>query len=415
MVYVEKSLNARKLDENPNFNQNVSIEIKNGCEEVKLHVINRSPNSRKDNDDGLCAMIKEMRGTNVLTGDFNFPGIDWVSGVTNEKGRGFYEAINEQFMEQYVMEPTHTSGNVLDLVLCDKEEVVSEVKTDGRIGGSDHDLITFKMRVAAGKEEERMIRDFGRANFVEMRRGMANVDWQRELSGKDANEMWNSIKGSVCKLMKEHIPMKKRRSNKNPPWMDADIKRCLKEKKEAWKRWKETKKEKDRADYRKKVTEAKKKIKKKKNSHEKKIAECRKSNPKMFYAFVNRAKKTRSKIGPLMDKRKKVITDAKQQATLLNEQYASVFTRDEGESPTIESTANGTEIVDVEIEKETIMRMIDNLKEHSAAGPDGIPPRVLKEIRNEIAEPLKILFRESMDTGKIPDDWRDAEVTPIYK
>ena len=62
----------------------------------------------------------------------------------------------------------------------------------------------------------------------------------------------------------------------------------------------------------------------------------------MFYAFVNRAKKTQSKIGPLMDKNKKVITDAKQQATLLNEQYGSVFTRDEGEVPTIDSTANGT-------------------------------------------------------------------------
>ena len=235
---------------------------------MKLHVIYRSPNSKKDNDDELCSMIKEMRGTNIVTGDFNLPGIDWSDGTTNEKGRSFYEATSEKFMEQYVTEPTHTSGNILDLVLCDKEEVVSEVKTDGRIGGSDHDLIMFKIREAAGNEKRRAIMDFGRANFVEMRKAMTGINWKQELRDKDVNGMWISIKGTVCRLMNEHIPWKTRRSNKNPPWMDGDIKRCLREKKEAWKKWKETRKEKDRAEHRKKVAETKKKIRKKKNSCE---------------------------------------------------------------------------------------------------------------------------------------------------
>ena len=62
-----------------------------------------------------------------------------------------------------------------------------------------------------------------------------------------------------------------------------------------------------------------------------------------------------------------------------------------------------------------MLRVIDKLKVQSAAGPDGIPPRVIKELRNKIAEPLSILFKESIDAGRIPDDWRDAEVTPIYK
>ena len=38
-------------------------------------------------------------------------------------------------------EPTHTSGNILDLVLTDKEGLVSDVKLMGRIGMSDHELI----------------------------------------------------------------------------------------------------------------------------------------------------------------------------------------------------------------------------------------------------------------------------------
>ena len=83
--------------------------------------------------------------------------------------------------------------------------------------------------------------------------------------------------------------------------------------------------------------------------------------------------------------------------------------------PTINEEQNEVVIEDVDIEKETVMRVIDNLKEQSAGGPDGITPRVLKELKNEIAEPLTILFKRSMETGQIPDEWRDAEVTPIFK
>ena len=46
---------------------------------------------------------------------------------------------------------------------------------------------------------------------------------------------------------------------------------------------------------------------------------------------------------------------------------------------------------------------------------DGIHPRVLKECAAELAGPLATLFRKTLQEGKIPDDWREASVTPIYK
>ena len=58
------------------FNQCVSMKMKFGNEEAKLHVVYRSPNSQKANDDDLNKWIKEMTGANVLIGDFNFPDVD---------------------------------------------------------------------------------------------------------------------------------------------------------------------------------------------------------------------------------------------------------------------------------------------------------------------------------------------------
>ena len=41
-------------------------------------------------------------------------------------------------------------------------------------------------------------------------------------------------------------------------------------------------------------------------------------------------------------------------------------------------------------------------------------PRFLKEVSNEIAMPVALIFRKSLDTGQIPQDWRTANITPLF-
>ncbi|CAM5073433.1 unnamed protein product [Natator depressus] len=48
-------------------------------------------------------------------------------------------------------------------------------------------------------------------------------------------------------------------------------------------------------------------------------------------------------------------------------------------------------------------------------GPDALHPRVLKELAALIAEPLAIIFKNSWRSGEVPDDWKKANVVPIFK
>merc|ERR1711984_65287 len=57
---------------------------------------------------------------------------------------------------------------------------------------------------------------------------------------------------------------------------------------------------------------------------------------------------------------------------------------------------------DIEITEEDIKKAIDDIDENSAAGPDGIPAILLKRIRDEIALPLTLILRKSIDEGKKP-------------
>mgnify|MGYP001822176257 FL=1 len=55
------------------------------------------------------------------------------------------------------------------------------------------------------------------------------------------------------------------------------------------------------------------------------------------------------------------------------------------------------------------------LKANKSPGPDAIHPRVLKELSKELAKPLSLLFMASAKDETIPDEWRTATVSAIYK
>ena len=55
------------------------------------------------------------------------------------------------------------------------------------------------------------------------------------------------------------------------------------------------------------------------------------------------------------------------------------------------------------------------IESNRAAGPDGIPPRLLKETAYQMAPLLTFIFQSSLDQGQLPQDWKSANIIPIYK
>ena len=42
-------------------------------------------------------------------------------------------------------------------------------------------------------------------------------------------------------------------------------------------------------------------------------------------------------------------------------------------------------------------------------------PRVLREVAEQVSEMLTDIFNSSLESGQVPEDWRAANVTPLFK
>ena len=70
---------------------------------------------------------------------------------------------------------------------------------------------------------------------------------------------------------------------------------------------------------------------------------------------------------------------------------------------------------DISIAAEGIDKLLVGLNPHKAAGPDKFKPIVLQTLHKELAPILQLIFQRSLDTGKLPDIWKEANVSPIFK
>ena len=67
------------------------------------------------------------------------------------------------------------------------------------------------------------------------------------------------------------------------------------------------------------------------------------------------------------------------------------------------------------ITKEEIERILNTLDTSKSPGPDGLHPRPLAEMAEQLAEPFQALFSTSLEEGILPQGCKDGNVTPIFK
>ena len=63
----------------------------------------------------------------------------------------------------------------------------------------------------------------------------------------------------------------------------------------------------------------------------------------------------------------------------------------------------------------SIAKILQNLDPNKAHGHDKISIRVLRLCGNSICKPLELIFKQSMESGSFPSEWKKGNVVQIYK
>ena len=150
-------------------------------------------------------------------------------------------------------------------------------------------------------------------------------------------------------------------------------------------------------------------------SFERKMAENIKYDKKSFFAYVRSKSKSKVGVSKLMTDDGTVLEEDAMVAREFNEYFCSVFSREDlSNIPEVQD--RGTKRIDsVEITRDRVLRILRGLRADKSSGSDGMSPKLLLHIQDEISEPLCMLFRKSMEEGCVPEDWRRADIVPIFK
>ena len=138
-------------------------------------------------------------------------------------------------------------------------------------------------------------------------------------------------------------------------------------------------------------------------------------NSKAIYQYLSSMCKQKESV-PNLEKPDGTLTkNDLEKAQALSNFFKSVYVK-EGEEPLPEFKAKvKKKIEQIKLTEESNRNALKELKVNKSQGPDGVHPRVLRELADHIAFPLYKIITRSMREGKIPDIWRKAEVRSTFK
>jgi hypothetical protein len=401
----------------------VTIELQ-GAKKITIGAFYRSQNvgSSPDYLDQLresLSKINTSRGGQIwLAGDFNFPGIDWES--QSLKPNAQYAILSRQMLEiaadfgldQVVTEPTRIN-NILDIFLTNNASLVERCWVSPGI--SDHDgiptiIINSKPRVV--RHKPRKIYDYKKANISSIKSEL------KEFSDKfissdipnSVNVLFDKFNNKIKSVMNEFIPSRMVSKRNLTPWISRNINRLLRRKKRAYNRYRKKPNHDTLGQFQdlRKLTQ-----KTTRKSYRKYVKDVCLESPKKFWSFV-KSLKTDSVGIPALKKEGKLESNNNAKATILNNQFKSVFTQENPNLPT-EPTSAIPSMPDFIITTEGVTKLLLDLNPHKASGPDDIPAQILKIAAEEIAPALSYIFQRSLDTGSVPSSWLCANISPIFK
>ena len=225
-------------------------------------------------------------------------------------------------------------------------------------------------------------------------------------------ELWSEFK-DICKKCLNQVPIKL--SNKRPwqPWITARIRQLSYKKQRLYNKARLSGNSDDFHIYK----DFKKTVQKEcRNAHTNYLANSlnNSSGSKRLWSYIKGKKKDQTGVAS-MCYNDQVYIDDQDKANILNQYFSSVFIVEDTLQAPVDTVDKAPEMQPISINPAGIASLLSGLKPFKATGPDEIPVYLLKEIANQLAPSLTLVFKASLNQSKLPSDWKTAHIVPAHK
>jgi hypothetical protein len=436
ILYIKSSLGPQSCDSLTNhpFRESVWADITFRGDKLLLGCVYRSPNCTEECNQRLTDLITTASELNykymLIMGDFNMRAIDWLAWTSTEPdthfSHNFLEGLHDNFLYQHVLKPTRYRVNqipsLLDLVLTNEENLVSDIKYRAPMGKSDHVVLMFDIEFCEQTNEQSSAKYiYHKCDYVGLRNTLNKMDWDNILNQHEMiDDKWVCFTNTLDEAKADFIPLSRGSRTPGrkwkPSWLNKPALTSIKKKHKAWHTYSHTRKYTDFQTYVKHRNAATTECRKSKKDFESKLASEVKDNPKAFWKYVKSKTKTRTGISDLVIDENTMTTTDSEKADVLNKFFCSVFTKEGSDDiPTLNTRQYSATLQNVSFTEDDVKEKLLQLNISKSAGPDGLHPMLLRECADVLCKPLYILMRESLDQGTVPKAWKEANISAIYK
>ena len=238
-------------------------------------------------------------------------------------------------IEQLIDFPTR-KNKMLDLIVSSHPSYMERCTPLPSRGNSDHDIVLLdtSIQVRRPKPLRREIYLWKRADISGIQEDLSKfaVDFQ-DRSFVSVNSMRGTFKEQIHQTMGRRVTSKMTLARHTHPWMNGDIRSLIRRKQRAHKQARSTGVKRDGDRYKRLQHDVQYQIRSAhKDFMRNAVSDSFKDNPKKFWSYVKSSGQEATGVSPLKTNDELIKSDSTCKANILNEQFVSVFTKEDTSS-----------------------------------------------------------------------------------
>ena len=380
--------------------------------------------------------IAKATDTVIVLGDYNLPYLCWSLdndlnsyipvNASSEQEMVMCEALMSNGLQQ-INSFSNVNGRLLDLAFVNNGDKVDLLEPPANLLKVDAHHKPFSLCIGTYNDDpgddaftltDNCNFDFNHCNFDDISAALAVVDWSI-LTDHELDDAVTVFYEKIFDILHQLVPLKRtpRKRFVNHSWWTAELRHLrniLRKKRKQY--------------FRNKSPNHKILLQQAESAYETALASTfqayidqlqqkLKRDPASFWNFV-KTRKQPDNVPTNVCYLDKTAQCPQETANLFADFFQGVFGNpDIATSDAYLNTLStyNISLPELSIPVQDIRMALSNTDPRKGAGPDRLPPVLVKECADSLASPLAIIFNRSLAEGRFPTVWKTADVVPVHK